>query len=213
MYGTAWAIADVGPLPPSERRPEWVLEDVEDGILSVEAAERDYGVVVRPGDRPWRFELDRDATDAQRNIYTRQHHVADRGGVDMPEVGGHLDLRNSVQIADATVYNQSRCVRRLGKIIKEVVTNNCSVDLLPKEVNHQHVPGLYHVDGSLICKARDAAPFGLSFRNVINVRAQRHELHGECASDQILASMNDFEFVHELIVEPFLIKPGPDFFR
>jgi len=51
---------------PLERRPEWVLEDVEDGILSVEAAERDYGVVVRPGARPWRFELDPDATDALR---------------------------------------------------------------------------------------------------------------------------------------------------
>jgi N-methylhydantoinase B len=51
---------------PLERPPEWVLEDVENELLSIEAAERDYGVVVRPGDRPWRFELDRDATEALR---------------------------------------------------------------------------------------------------------------------------------------------------
>jgi N-methylhydantoinase B len=51
---------------PLERRPEWVLEDVENDILSVEAAERDYAVVVRPGDRPWRSQLDREATEALR---------------------------------------------------------------------------------------------------------------------------------------------------
>jgi len=51
---------------PLERPPEWVLEDVESEILSVEAAARDYGVVIQPGDRPWRFEFDREATDALR---------------------------------------------------------------------------------------------------------------------------------------------------
>jgi N-methylhydantoinase B len=51
---------------PLERPPEWVLADVEDEILSVDAAERDYGVLVRPGDRPWRFELDPAATEALR---------------------------------------------------------------------------------------------------------------------------------------------------
>jgi N-methylhydantoinase B len=51
---------------PLERPPEWVLEDVENDVLSVEAAERDYAVVVRPGDRPWRFELDAAATEELR---------------------------------------------------------------------------------------------------------------------------------------------------
>jgi N-methylhydantoinase B len=52
---------------PLERPPEWVLEDVESGILSIGAAERDYGVVVRDGDRPWRFVLDVAATEALRS--------------------------------------------------------------------------------------------------------------------------------------------------
>jgi N-methylhydantoinase B len=51
---------------PLERPPEWVLADVEDEILSLDAAARDYGVVLRPGDRPWRFELDLAATEALR---------------------------------------------------------------------------------------------------------------------------------------------------
>jgi N-methylhydantoinase B len=51
---------------PLERPPEWVLEDVENDVLSVEAAEQDYGVVVRRGDRPWRVELDRAATEELR---------------------------------------------------------------------------------------------------------------------------------------------------
>jgi N-methylhydantoinase B len=51
---------------PLERPAEWVLEDVENDVLSVEAAERDYAVVVRAGDRPWRFELDAAATEELR---------------------------------------------------------------------------------------------------------------------------------------------------
>jgi N-methylhydantoinase B len=51
---------------PFERPPEWVLEDVENDVLSIEAAARDYGVVVRPADRPWRLELDVDATQELR---------------------------------------------------------------------------------------------------------------------------------------------------
>jgi N-methylhydantoinase B len=51
---------------PLARPPEWVLEDVENDIVSVETAERDYGVVVRRGDRPWRFQLDPEATEAAR---------------------------------------------------------------------------------------------------------------------------------------------------
>ena len=51
---------------PLERPPEWVLEDVENELLSVDAAKRDYAVIVRPGDRPGRFELDAEATEALR---------------------------------------------------------------------------------------------------------------------------------------------------
>jgi N-methylhydantoinase B len=51
---------------PFERPPEWVLEDVDNEILSVAAAAREYGVVVRATDRPGRFELDGAATEALR---------------------------------------------------------------------------------------------------------------------------------------------------
>jgi N-methylhydantoinase B len=51
---------------PRKRPPEWVREDVENGVLSIDAAKRDYGVVVRSGARPWRFELDGAATEALR---------------------------------------------------------------------------------------------------------------------------------------------------
>jgi N-methylhydantoinase B len=51
---------------PLERPARWVLEDVADELLSPEAAEREYGVVVRSGDRPWRWELDGAATEELR---------------------------------------------------------------------------------------------------------------------------------------------------
>jgi NAD(P)-dependent dehydrogenase (short-subunit alcohol dehydrogenase family) len=44
---------------PARASAQWVLEDVATELLSPEAALRDYGVVVRPGDRPWRWTLDR----------------------------------------------------------------------------------------------------------------------------------------------------------
>src|SRR5207302_5340996 len=59
------------------------------------------------------------------DIYSRQHHVANGRRIGVTVIGRHLDFRNSVLIADATVYNQSRCVCSLGKIIEEVVNNNC----------------------------------------------------------------------------------------
>jgi N-methylhydantoinase B len=51
---------------PLERPAEWVLADVEDELLSPTAAEREFGVVVLEGKRPWRFELDGEATEALR---------------------------------------------------------------------------------------------------------------------------------------------------
>jgi N-methylhydantoinase B len=49
---------------PLERDPERVLADVRSGYVSLEAAERDYGVVIRQHGR--RFELDIKATQARR---------------------------------------------------------------------------------------------------------------------------------------------------
>src|SRR5688572_29023742 len=46
------------------REPERVLADVREGVLSAEAAERDYGVVVQRKDRLW--QIDDAATEARR---------------------------------------------------------------------------------------------------------------------------------------------------
>jgi N-methylhydantoinase B len=51
---------------PLARPPEWVLEDVEDEILTPEAAQRDFGVVVTQGENPWQWQLDSEATGMLR---------------------------------------------------------------------------------------------------------------------------------------------------
>lgn len=51
---------------PLERPAEWVLEDVKNEILSVGAAAREFGVVVRTGEKPWQWVLDLPATEALR---------------------------------------------------------------------------------------------------------------------------------------------------
>jgi N-methylhydantoinase B len=49
---------------PLARDPERVLADVREGVVSREAAERDYGVILKPAERSWA--LDRTATQARR---------------------------------------------------------------------------------------------------------------------------------------------------
>jgi N-methylhydantoinase B len=49
-----------------ERDPERVLDDVRAGYVSLEAARRDYGVVIRQHGR--RFELDLQATKTLRKF-------------------------------------------------------------------------------------------------------------------------------------------------
>ena len=56
---------------PLERDPERVLNDVRSGYVSLEAARRDYGVIIHQQGR--RFELDGEATN------TLRQQVAERG--------------------------------------------------------------------------------------------------------------------------------------
>jgi len=56
---------------PLERDPERVLNDVRSGYVSLEAARRDYGVIIYQQGR--RFELDVEATN------TLRQQVAERG--------------------------------------------------------------------------------------------------------------------------------------
>lgn len=52
---------------PLEREPEWVLNDVLDGWVSIDAARRDYGVVIDPA----AMQVDRQQTDALREELRR----------------------------------------------------------------------------------------------------------------------------------------------
>jgi N-methylhydantoinase B len=52
--------------PPTERDPERVLADVRSGYVSLEAARRDYGVVIWQSGR--KFELDSEATRELRGV-------------------------------------------------------------------------------------------------------------------------------------------------
>jgi N-methylhydantoinase B len=63
---------------PFEREPDLVLEDVLRGLVSIEAAERDYGVVIRDGEI------------AELKRYSRKRPTVDRGpGYDqMRSTGG-----------------------------------------------------------------------------------------------------------------------------
>jgi len=57
--------------PPLERDPERVLADVRSDYVSLEAAQRDYGVVIRQSGR--RFELDVQATEQLRQSGQSRH--------------------------------------------------------------------------------------------------------------------------------------------
>jgi N-methylhydantoinase B len=52
---------------PYQRDPGWVLDDVVDGYVSSQGAERDYGVVVRSGPVDGAITVDEEATQRCRN--------------------------------------------------------------------------------------------------------------------------------------------------
>src|SRR5207248_11204146 len=79
------------------------------------------------------------ATDAHRNIDARQHDIPDGSRVDGPEVGGHVDLRNTVEIPNTSVDNQPAAVGRFHHVAKKVVAHDGSVHLLAHKLHHHHI--------------------------------------------------------------------------
>src|ERR1700732_5010107 len=61
------------------------------------------------------------AADSHRNVDAGQHDVIDRSWVDGSEVGGHVDFRKAVKVANAAVHDQSAAVRCLHHIVKKIV--------------------------------------------------------------------------------------------
>src|SRR5262249_2989194 len=116
-----------------------------------------------------------------------QHHIADRGGINRTEISGHIDFGNAIEITNAAIHHQAAAACGLVHIKEEIVSDNRAADLLPKEIDHQHVTGLQHVYRSLIEEALAERLLGLGLRDVIYVFTHRHELHGESAPDHGLS--------------------------
>ena len=57
---------------PLDRDPAWVAEDIEAELLSPTVARDEFGVVVTSGDRPWRHEVDLEATGWLRERLRRE---------------------------------------------------------------------------------------------------------------------------------------------
>jgi N-methylhydantoinase B len=62
---------------PLARDPERVLADVREGVVSKEAAERDYGVILKPAGRSW--QLDMAATQTRRTQLRAEKATTARG--------------------------------------------------------------------------------------------------------------------------------------
>src|SRR6478752_10856689 len=90
----------------------------------------------------------RDAANPNRNIDAGEHDVSNGCGVDRPKVSGHVNFRNSVEVAHAAVHDQPAAVGGLHHIVEQIVSNDGSVDFLAEQIDHQHVSRLQHVDRS-----------------------------------------------------------------
>src|SRR4051812_13212840 len=65
--------------------------------------------------------------DADGNIDSGHHYIVDRGWIDGAKVRRHVDLCNSLQIADAAVHYQTAAMRGLHHVIKKIVTYDGTV--------------------------------------------------------------------------------------
>lgn len=76
---------------PRERDPELVLKDVMDGWLSIEAAEKFYGVVIKVGDEEaLEYEVDYEATDELREKLKKEPLPEGRMAHQVHPIGKHI---------------------------------------------------------------------------------------------------------------------------
>src|SRR5437016_5135806 len=87
------------------------------------------------------------AADSHGNIDARQHHIPYRRWVDSFEIGGHINLRNSVEIPNASIDDQASTMGSFHHVVEKIVIHYRPVHLLAKQVHDQHIAWLEHVDG------------------------------------------------------------------
>ena len=107
------------------------------------------------------------AADSHWNIDARQHHIPYRRWVDSFEIGGHINLRNSVEIPNASIDDQPSTMGSFHHVVEKIVIHYRPVHLLAKQVHDQHIAWLEHVDGRLIGQRPDTAFFGFGRSNLM----------------------------------------------
>src|SRR4030095_3953417 len=72
--------------------------------------------------------------DSHWNVDAREHDISDRRGIDGSKVSRHIDLRDTIQISDAAIYDQSSAIGSLVDIEEEIVADYGAVHFLAKEI-------------------------------------------------------------------------------
>ena len=152
-----------------------------------------------------------DSTDADGHVDAGKHDVVDGSGINVFEIGGHVDFGNAIEIANAAVDDQTAAFCCGHHIVKEIVADDRSTDFLAEDIDNQDIAGLKHVNGGLVGEVRQAVLLGFRVGDVFEVRPLRHELNRKGAADHGLIGMEDAEAVGVLIVETFFLQDRPDF--
>jgi hypothetical protein len=152
-----------------------------------------------------------DAADADGHVDAGKHDVVDGGGINVLEIGGHVDFRNAIEISNAAVDHQTAAFCRGHHIEKKIVADYCSADFLAEDVDNEDIAGLEHVNGSLVGQMRQAALLGFGVGDVFEVWPLRHELNCKGTANHGLIGMENAEAVGELVVEAFFLQDRPDF--
>ena len=112
-----------------------------------------------------------------------------------PEIRRHLHLGDAIEIPDRAVNHQAASLRRLHDVVEEIVADDRAALSLSEQIHDQHVARLQHVDRRLIVHALEAGGLRAGVDDAVEIRPQRHELHGERAADQPLVGMQNLKAV------------------
>ena len=145
------------------------------------------------------------AADPDRNVDAGHHQIVDGRWHGAPEVSGHVDRRDALQVADGPVDDKAGA-GRFPDVIGEIVPDDAAEGHAAR-VHDKNVAGLKQVDGGLVCQTPES--FRLSFRrgNVRDIGTRRHELQRERPSHQLLARTQDLPVAFVLVRIPAARQP------